>query len=179
MVLFLVYSSLLEMQLMIHMLVKKTTTNTGSWQNDEIAKYVLNRLLKQTLHLKKVWYEEKYCLNVKWKHKHKHTKSTSKGNLPLSRGKRNLGEKLPFTHYSTDTAQWVENLFSKCVLAIHFNLSDFKEGRQSLPNSSKVQGPPPPAATSQGKLTGEETAPFSERPDRTNGAERRRILNCA
>ncbi len=99
-----------------------------------------------------------FFLYIKWK-------LSAKENLPLSSGKRNLGKKLPFRQYSTDT-QWVENLFSKCVLAIHFNLSHFKEGRQSLPNSSKVQGPPPPAATSQGKLTGEETAPFPERPDR-------------
>lgn len=160
--------------------MKKTTTNTGSRQDNEIAKCVLNRLLEQPLHLKKslIWGEILFECKMET-YKHEHTKSISKGNLPLSSGKRNLGEKLPFTHYSTDTAQWVENLFSKCVLAIHFNLSHFKEGRQSLPNSSKVQGPPPPAATSQGKLTGEETAPFSERPDRMNGAECRRILNCA
>jgi len=81
--------------------------------------------------------------------------------------------------YTLQTHNSVENLFSKCVLAIHFNLSHFKEGRQSLPNSSKVLGPPPPAATSQGKLTGEETAPFPERPDRMNGTERRPIFNRA
>lgn len=84
---------------MIHMFVKRRTTNTGSWQDNEIAKCVLNRLLKQPLHLKKVWYEEKYCLNVEWKHININTPNPSaKENLPLSSGKRNLGEKLPFTH---------------------------------------------------------------------------------